>query len=97
MLARHVRPVFALALARAPMPEWRGELLTRVMMSWLLTCAVPLLGLAAALVTMPAEDLVAAAPRLPPRGGRGARPPPPRRARRRRRGAGRRRHARGRR
>jgi adenylate cyclase len=64
MLARHLRPVFALALTRAPMPEWRGELLTRLMMSWLLTCAVPLLALALTLVTMPAEDLLTAAPRL---------------------------------
>jgi adenylate cyclase len=64
MLARRLRPVFALALARAPMPEWRSELLTRVMMSWLLTSAVPLLAIAVTLVAIPADELPASAHRL---------------------------------
>jgi adenylate cyclase len=64
MLARHLRPIFVLALARAPLPEWRGELLTRLMMSWLLTCAVPLLAIAVALVVLPDNELLASAHRL---------------------------------
>lgn len=64
LLARHFRPVFALALARAPRPRWRGELLTRIMVSWMLGSAVPLLAIGLALFTLPDEALVLSARRL---------------------------------
>jgi adenylate cyclase len=64
LLARHFRPVFALALARAPLPRWRGEVLTRVMVGWTLGSAVPLLAIGLALFTLPEDALALSAHRL---------------------------------
>jgi adenylate cyclase len=64
LLARYLRPVFALALLRAPLPRWRREVLTRVMVGWTLGCAVPLLAIGLALFTLPDEALVLSARRL---------------------------------
>jgi adenylate cyclase len=64
LLARRFRPVFALALARAPLPRWRREVLTRVMVGWWLGSAVPLLAVGLALFTLPDEAVALTARQL---------------------------------
>jgi adenylate cyclase len=64
LLARRFRPVFALALARAPLPRWRREVLTRVMVGWTLGSAVPLLAVSLALFTLPESTVALSARQL---------------------------------
>jgi adenylate cyclase len=57
LLDKSFRPLFALVLDEARLPRWRRELLTRVMVGWLLGSAVPLLAVGLAPLFVPAEDL----------------------------------------
>ncbi len=43
LLDRHFRPVYAIVLEGAELPRWRREILTRLMVAWLLGSAVPLI------------------------------------------------------
>jgi adenylate cyclase len=53
MLERHFRPIFALALEGAELPENRREILPRLMLAWWLGSAIPLLAVAVAPMTAP--------------------------------------------
>jgi adenylate cyclase len=64
LLARRFRPVFALALAHAPLPRWRGEVLTRVMVGWTIGSAAPLLAVSLALLTLSDQEMALSARRL---------------------------------
>jgi adenylate cyclase len=64
LLARRFRPVFALALVGAPLPPWRREVVTRVMVGWTLGSAVPLLAVGLALFTVPDEQVALSARQL---------------------------------
>lgn len=64
LLERRFRPIFALALDGATLPRWRREILARLMLAWLLGCAVPLIGVGLAPVGVPAESLAASGTRI---------------------------------
>lgn len=53
LLERHFRPIFALALEDAELPENRREILPRLMLAWWLGSAIPLLAVAIAPMTTP--------------------------------------------
>ncbi len=57
LLERHFRPIFALALEDAELPQNRREVLPRLMLAWLLGSAVPLLALGAAPLAIPDEQI----------------------------------------
>jgi adenylate cyclase len=57
LLDRSFRPIFALVLDEANLPRWRRELLTRVMVGWLLGSAVPILAVGLAPLFVSADDL----------------------------------------
>ena len=60
LLERHFRPIFALALQDAELPENRREILPRLMLAWWLGSAIPLLAVAVAPMTAPDDsELVA--------------------------------------
>jgi adenylate cyclase len=56
MLERHFRPIFALALEDAELPENRREILPRLMLAWWLGSAIPLLALGLAPLTVPDDQ-----------------------------------------
>jgi adenylate cyclase len=59
LLERHFRPIFALALEDAELPEHRREILPRLMLAWILGSAIPLLALGLAPLVTPDESTTA--------------------------------------
>lgn len=55
LLEGHFRPLYALALVDADLPEDRRDVLPRLMLTWLLSCGVPLAAIAVSAWTGPAE------------------------------------------
>ena len=55
LLEGHFRPLYALALVDADLPEDRRDVLPRLMLAWLLSCGVPLAAIAVSSWTGPSE------------------------------------------
>ena len=64
LLERHFRPLFVLALDGTRPPSNRREILPRLMLAWVVGSAAPLLGLGAAAIGVPAEELADAGLRV---------------------------------
>jgi len=64
LLDRHFRPIYALALQGAELPRWRREILTRLMVAWLLGSAVPLIAVGLVPVSADASELAQSGTRL---------------------------------
>ena len=60
LVDRAFRPLYALLLDEARLPRWRREILTRVMVGWLLGSAVPLLAVGLAPLFVSPEQLTQA-------------------------------------
>ncbi len=55
LLEGHFRPLYALALVDADLPEDRRDVLPRLMLTWLLSCGIPLAAIAVSAWTGPSD------------------------------------------